>query len=151
MHKADRHIANVYEWIKENNKRVGGYSCDLIQHVFCIICEEDKDFIVDLANRQKLKGYVIKILYNTSKWQRTNYSKQLAENEVPTDIFEDVPDTVYEEIDIPLHKLHFYKAGILELYAALGNYRAVSRQTTIPISNIFDTVKKARKEIIKLL
>lgn len=151
MNEANTYISEVYLWVKNTHNKQGNYDDDLIQYVFCIICEEDKEFIVSLAKQGKLRSYVCKILFNTRRWQRTEYNKQLAANEIPTEVFKEVADYQYNEIEIPLNKLYWYKARVLELYAELGNYRAVSEKTTIPLCSIFNTVQQARKEIKKHL
>jgi len=151
VNEANTYISEVYLWVKNTHNKQGNYGEDLIQYVFCIICEEDKDFIVSLAKQGKLRSYVCKILFNTRRWQRTEYHKQLAANEIPTEVFKEVADQSYSEIEIPLNKLYWYKARVLELYAELGNYRAVSEKTTIPLCSIFNTVQQARKEIKKHL
>jgi len=151
LHKADRQISDVYVWVVDVHNKNIKYSIDLIQHVFVIICEQDKDFILDLASRGKLKAYVVRMLYNTNRWSKSNYAKEQATNEIPTESFADIPDEQFSEINIPLNKIYWYKAEVLKLYAEIGNYRGVAEKTGIPTASIFQTVKQAKNEIKRLL
>jgi hypothetical protein len=151
LSNANRQISDVYLWVINDYNKKCNYPLDLIQHVFLLVCEQDKDFIIQLATTGKLKGYVCKLLYNTNRWQRTEYSKQLAANEIPTENINDIADECYQEIIIPLHKIHWYKAEVLKIYAEIGNYRGVAEKTGIHHCSIFQTVKQAKNEIKRLL
>ena len=64
---------------------------------------------------------------------------------------EEIPQEEPEEIKIPLHKLYWYKAEILKLYAEHGTYQKVADLTQIPISSIYKTVQEARQELKKAI
>lgn len=121
---------------------------DIRQHCFLELFEKSEEFILDLHNRGKLKNYIIKILYNTSKWSCTNLHKQLGK-ETPTEIFNDSECEIYEEINIEpvLKSIYWYKAELIRLYAEHGTYQKVSDLTGIPLKSVYMTIIEARKEI----
>lgn len=142
----DTAIAEVYK------ECIATYGCnDLIQHVFKLVCELEENFINELIKNGKLRHYVAKLIYNTKRWQRTEWSKQKAVNEIPTESFNENAFEVYDEITIPLEKLHWFKSEILKLYVELGSYRAVAEKTTINVSAVHKYVKQAKKELKALL
>ena len=85
------------------------------------------------------------------RWERGSFRK-LEAKETP---LESLPDLVEEEvveiIVVPLDRIHWYEAKILELYAELGTYRKVAEATGIPHISIYHTVRNARKNIKKLI
>ena len=121
---------------------------DIKQHCFMELFEKSEEFIMELYNRGKLKNYIIKVLYNTSRWQFTNLSKQLGK-ETPTEFFEDHADDEYYEIDIEpvLKQVYWYKCDLIRLYAEHGTYQKVSDLTGIPLKSVYSTIVEARKEI----
>lgn len=123
---------------------------DIKQHCFMELFEKSEDFIMELYNRGKLKNYILKILYNTSRFHRTKFKLQLGKEE-PTEFFEDKPDQEYTEIDIEptLKKIYWYKSELVKLYSKLGTYQKVSDLTGIPLKSVYSAIVEARKEIIK--
>lgn len=121
---------------------------DIRQHCFLELFEKSEEFILDLYGRGKLKNYIIKILYNTSKWSCTNLHKQLGK-ETPTEVFNDSECEIYEEINIEpvLKSVYWYKAELIRLYAEHGTYQKVSDLTGIPLKSVYTTIIEARKEI----
>lgn len=122
---------------------------DVLQHTFTeLLCKPEAD-ILDLHARNKLTAYVAKMLVNMVRWQRSSFRK-LEAKETPLESLTDVLDEItVDEIVIPLHKIHWYEAKILELYAELRSYRKVSEATGIPHISIYHTVQNARKNIKK--
>jgi DNA-directed RNA polymerase specialized sigma24 family protein len=121
---------------------------DIKQHCFIELLEKDEEFIMDLHNRGKLKNYIVKVLYNTARFTRTSFTKQLGK-ETPTETFEDVPEEEYEEVSVNIENLHWYKREVLKLYAEQGTYQKVSDLTHIPMTSIYQTVLEARKQVLK--
>jgi len=147
---------------------------DIKQHCFLELFEKPEEFILDLYNRGKLKNYIIKILYNTSRWSCTNLHKQLGKDLLLTDLennyynnetevsgkiegkylehqeyiqFEQNPE--YEEINIEpvLKSVYWYKSELIRLYAEHGTFQKVSDLTGIPLKSVFTTIRDARIEI----
>lgn len=123
---------------------------DVLQHSFVELLLKDDDLIIDLAKRNKLLPFVTKVIYNMVKWQRSTW-KYTKSKEIYNGINYDnnVVEENEEEINIPLESLYWYEARILELYAEHGSYRKVEQITGISYVSIFNTVKKARKNIKK--
>ena len=96
-----------------------GLQDDIKQHCFLELFEKPEEFILDLYNRGKLRHYIVKVLYNTSRWSCTNLHKQLGK-ETPTEIFEDSPTDEYEEINIEPVIYVFFK-----LIVCIGNHYRV--------------------------
>ena len=121
---------------------------DIKQHCFLELFEKPEEFILDLYNRGKLRHYIVKVLYNTSRWSCTTFHKQLGK-ETPTEIFEDSPTDEYEEINIEpvLKDVYWYKTELLRLYAEHGTFQKVSDLTKIPLKSVYSTIVEARKEI----
>lgn len=121
---------------------------DIRQHCFLELFEKSEEFILDLHARGKLKNYIIKVMYNTSRWSRTTLSKQLG-NEIPTEAFTDTECDVYNEVDIEpaMEKIYWYEAGLIRLYAEHGTFQKVSDITKIPLKSVWTTIVEARKKI----
>lgn len=121
---------------------------DIKQHCFLELFEKDEALIMDLHERGKLKAYICKTLYNTARFTRTSFAKQLGREE-PTECLEDTIDEEYEEIELDLSNLHWYKREMIKLYAEQGTYKKVSDLTHIPFSSVYNTVLETRKQILK--
>jgi len=122
---------------------------EVLQHTFMELLSKPENEIIDLHLRNKLTAYVAKMLVNMVRWERGSFRK-LQSKEVT---FETLPDIIEDnEIEIlivPLDKIHWYEAKILELYAEHKTYRKVSEITGIPHISIFHTIKNARRNIKK--
>jgi len=134
-------IIDVYLECNQTYKNV-----DLIQNVFLKVYLLKEDFLIDLVQRKKLKHYIAKMLYNSNIDELRKKSK-----EVLTESFADTPEVLYNEIDIPLNKLPFLYAEILNMYSQLGTYRAVAKKTNINVSAVYKYVQIAKQEIKKLI
>jgi DNA-directed RNA polymerase specialized sigma24 family protein len=121
---------------------------DIKQHCFLELFEKPEEFILDLYNRGKLRHYIVKVLYNTSRWSCTTLHKQLGK-EIPTEEFTDSECEIYEEVNIEpvLQKVYWYKTELVRLYAEHGTYQKVSDLTGIPLKSVYMTIIEARKEI----
>lgn len=136
---------------------------DILQHCFLELFQKPPDFIIDLHDRGKLKAYIVKILYNTATYTKSSFAKQRGK-ETPTDFcaetrFEIISfenDEVervenYRQIACATSNIYWYKARLLELYANLGTYKAISQITGIPHTSVYNTIKEARKDVKRLL
>ena len=144
---------------------------DLKQHVFLELFEHSEDFILDLHNRGKLKSFIVKMMFNTSRFTKSKFSKEMGK-EISFGNFEEINEKVcqqsafeitrgvsdlrtkddeFEEMNCALSKIYWYKAEILKLYSELGTYKKVSLTTGIPVASVFATVNQARKEIKQLI
>lgn len=60
---------------------------------------------------------------------------------------EEFEDVLIAKVRAEIDNLHWYKAGLLNLYLKLGSFRAVAKQTRIPVMSIHSVVKPGLKEI----
>lgn len=119
---------------------------DLQQHVFCELLQKPEEAIIDLYNRKKLRGYISSMVWSISRMKRTNsFARQFGVNEVCTDDLPEIADSSYSELTPDLNKLNWYNSELLQLYAKLGSYKAVSDDTGIPVISVFNAVKEAKK------
>lgn len=136
---------------------------DIIQHVFTELYAKPDDFIFELEQRQKLKPYIVKQIWNLTHYTEDRFNRQYRTvRERATDFCEpsvyelrhyegprerrDAQDTV-AELKTHLSQMHWYKARVFELYAELGTYRAVSEVTGIPTTSVYRTVQELKKEL----
>lgn len=91
------------------------------------------------------KGFIFSFIYKTYIWQNGEFYRQLG-REVLCDNFPDVEDD-YDNIEIDIEHLYWYKKEVLKLYAKIGNLRELSKQTHIPVASLHRTITDARKEI----
>lgn len=117
-------------------------------------------FIISLHERNKLRAYVVKTIYNTANFPNSKHNRQLRRRtEIPTEAIEDRPDdsepydyeALVQDCAVKTEAIYWYNRDILKLYAELGSLRAVSEKTGIPRSSVCDAVLKARAAIKQLL
>jgi DNA-directed RNA polymerase specialized sigma24 family protein len=46
-----------------------------------------------------------------------------------------------------IEKVYWYNAELLKRYVALGNYRAVAKETGIPVKSVYNAIKAAKEQI----
>lgn len=123
---------------------------DVLQHTFLELLERPEQEIIDLHKRGKLTAYIAKMLYNMVYWQGSSFNRQ-AIKEVILETLPEIVEEELEEIIVPMNKLYWYDAKLLELYAEHGTYRKVAEITGIEYSGICKTVQRARKILKKHL
>ncbi len=131
---------------------------DLKAEVILILLEKDERELKDIHAKGALKFYTVRIIINliqskTSLFYK-RYRQPLAEltdrffADEMTDVEEriareDMGERAMSEID----NLYWYNSGILKLYLKHGNYRAIEKDTGIPYSSAYKTVKKSFQEL----
>ena len=130
---------------------------DLKQEVILIICELPDDKVLQLHRDKALEFFTVRVILNQIKSKTSPFAKtyravtqELTNNEIADDIEleerelrEMIEDMAIEEID----KLHWYNKGLIELYVKFGNFRAVAKETAIPFTSCYDTIRKSFQEI----
>lgn len=133
---------------------------DLRQEVILIICELDPDLLIGLWERRELEFYTVKVILTQTRGNRTSFYKKFRDSSVlHTDTFpelsasgidieerqlrEMIEDMAVEEVD----KLYWYNRGLIELYKKHGNFRAIEKETGIPYTSCFKSIKKSFTEI----
>lgn len=122
---------------------------DVLQCTFTELLLKDEKLILDLYLRNKLMAYIVKMIYNMVRWERGSFRSSQSKEVFVEELPEVVDEQKIEIIVVPLQKIHWYEAKILELYAELGTYRKVAEVTGIPHISIFHTVQNARRNIKK--
>jgi DNA-directed RNA polymerase specialized sigma24 family protein len=154
---------------------------DVKQHAFLTLFEKDEAFILDLHERDKLRNYVVKVIYNTANFNEGKFQReQRRSTEIPcsfeTDQETDRPldvhalkiydhicngarddenamdyEALVESCPVILDELYWYDKAILKLYAEHGSYRKVAKVTGIPFRSIGESVNRAQAAAKKLL
>ena len=124
---------------------------DLRQHLFLTLLEKPEAFILELHSRGKLQHYVVSTLFNLVRWQTGTFNK----TKLREVLVEELPELTEEiQTDAPvveLERLYWYEARMLELYAEHRSYRKIEALTGINYVSVFNTIKKARANIKKLI
>ena len=128
---------------------------DLKAEVFLILCEMDETKLIGLYERNELKYYMVRIMLNMIKSDRSSFFKnyrnyvELLENDV--EVFESNPEETYNKIEVHLQNLHWYNRELFKLYALdfKKNAKELSRKTGIPYMSIVRSINKTKAEIKK--
>ena len=128
---------------------------DLKAEVFLILCEMDEEKLIGLYERNELKYYMVRIMLNMIKSDRSSFFKnyrnyvELLENDV--EVVEADPSETYEKIELHLQNLHWYNRELFKLYALdfKKNAKELSRKTGIPYMSIVRSINKTKAEIKK--
>lgn len=137
------------------------YVDDLHSEIVAKIIEKGDDLneIKDLFHYFFAFAYRIINDYRISKMYGYNYNR-LDSNYLKDDNYINYVDYNYELL--PSDKLYLllepnkndtfrddYKKKLFKIYLEVGNYRDLSKSLKIPISNIRETLKKFKKELLK--
>ena len=128
---------------------------DLKAEVFLILCEMDESKLIGLYERNELKYYMVRIMLNMIKSDRSSFFKnyrnyvELLENDV--EVYETNPEETYNKIEVHLQNLHWYNRELFKLYALdfKKNAKELSRKTGIPYMSIVRSINKTKAEIKK--
>lgn len=128
---------------------------DLKAEVFLILCEMDESKLIGLYERNELKYYMVRIMLNMIKSDRSSFFKnyrnyvELLENDV--EVFESNPEETYNKIEVHLQNLHWYNRELFKLYALdfKKNAKELSRKTGIPYMSIVRSINKTKAELKK--
>jgi hypothetical protein len=130
---------------------------DLKSEVFLILCEMEEEKLIGLYQRNELKYYMVRIMLNMIKSDRSNFFKnyrnytELFENDQEVPIVESDPEESYQKIELHLQNLHWYNRELFKLYALdfKKNAKELSRKTGIPYMSIVRSINKTKAEIKK--
>ena len=127
---------------------------DLRQEVAYIVFQYDRTKIIELEEKGKqvFKFWIVRICCNqtNSKYGKFGrlYSSLLPVEDILKFVKEEEPidnsQEVFESISKIVDGLYWYDQEILKMYVDLGSVRKVSKQTGIPHTSIFITIKKIR-------
>jgi transposase-like protein len=127
---------------------------DLRQEVAYIVLQYDAEKIAELEakGKQVFKFWIVRICCNqtNSKYGKFGrlYGSLLPVEDIMKFVKEDEPIDNSQEVADGISKivegLYWYDQEILKMYVDLGSVRKVSKQTGIPHTSIFITIKKIR-------
>jgi hypothetical protein len=126
---------------------------DLKAEVFLVLCEMEDEKLVGLYNRNELKFYIVRIMLNMIKSDRSTFYKNYRNYTefVDQDFVSDDYDktNMFEKLEANMNGLHWYNKEILKLYAIdfKKNAKELSRKTGIPYMSIIRTINKTKKQM----
>ena len=127
---------------------------DLKAEVFLVLCEMNEDKLIGMYERNELKFYIVRIMLNMIKSDRSNFYKsyrnytEYVDNDTEAEVNFDKLDLV-DKLEKNLEGLHWYNKEILKLYAIdfKKNAKELSRKTGIPYMSIVRTINKTKKQM----
>ncbi len=115
----------------------------------------DEPKLVGMYNRNELKFYIVRIMLNMIKSDRSTFYKnyrnhiEFTGNEGAKELnkLNEEPTELFEKLERNLEDLHWYNKEILKLYAIdfKKNAKELSRKTGIPYMSIVRTINKTKK------
>lgn len=130
---------------------------DLKAEVFLILCEMEEEKLIGLYERNELKYYMVRIMLNMIKSDRSTFFKnyrnytELTETDKEIQSVEADAEESYQKIEVHLQNLHWYNRELFKLYALdfKKNAKELSRKTGIPYMSIVRSINKTKAEIKK--
>jgi hypothetical protein len=127
---------------------------DLKAEVFLVLCEMNEEKLIGMYERNELKFYIVRIMLNMIKSDRSNFYKsyrnytEYVDNDTESEVNFDKSDLV-DKLEKNLEGLHWYNKEILKLYAIdfKKNAKELSRKTGIPYMSIVRTINKTKKQM----
>lgn len=137
---------------------------DLYQYTILYLLEMDEKKLVRIYKEGGIRMYVARIIYINVNSSRSQFRKQFTStdtlNFIPDTIM-DVPEGVSESLEkvekkikeevLFCHQKNVYPASVklLEIYAELGSYQAVSDATRIPYKTVRRHIQGLTEKIRK--
>lgn len=128
---------------------------DLRQEVAVIVLEYDSEKLRELEakGKQVFKFWIVRICCNQTNSKYGKFGRMYAALVPVEDIVKfikeeeeiDNSQAVADSISKIVEGLYWYDQEILKMYVELGSVRKVSKQTGIPHTSIFITIKNIRK------
>lgn len=122
------------------------------QHTFEELLKKPEQKIIELFEKNQLKAYVAGMLFKQAYGYKSSYRRlnkvNVSTDQLPEIATEPIPEPLQ---NVPLEKIYWFDAKIIELYATHGSYRKVSAVTGIEQSTICRTVQRARMQLKKLM
>jgi hypothetical protein len=128
---------------------------DLKAEVFLVLCEMNEDKLKGMYERNELKFYIVRIMLNMIKSDRSTFYKNYRNHIEFVDVDKDFEIINYDKMDLidklekNLEGLHWYNKEILKLYAIdfKNNAKELSRKTGIPYMSLVRTINKTKKQM----
>lgn len=168
----DKIISDHYnnpEVVSFFKKIAGDWWEELRQDVFLILCEYNKDKIIDMNSKKALKFFIVRITLNQYRSKNSKFYYQNIKNNnlgialtnddmvksadailFSNQIYDTQGESAYEiierriqNVENVIEDLRYFEREVLKLYLELGTYKNVSLKTGIPIRTIANGVKNA--------
>jgi hypothetical protein len=128
---------------------------DLKQEVILKICEMPEEKLLSLHESKVLEFYTVRVIINEIRNPNNSFAKKYRgiSEEITNEPHSPDPDfkerEVLEELQQvainEIQNLYWYDKELLLTYLRLGSYRAVTEYTGIPVTSIFNSLKKSMK------
>lgn len=126
---------------------------DLKAEVFLVLCEMNEDKLVGLYERNELKFYIVRIMLNMIKSDRSTFYKnyrnytEFVDQGFASDQYDKTD--MFDKLELNMDGLHWYNKEMLKLYAIdfKKNAKELSRKTGIPYMSIIRTINKTKKQM----
>lgn len=126
---------------------------DLKAEVFLVLCEMNEDKLVGLYERNELKFYIVRIMLNMIKSDRSTFYKnyrnytEFVDQGFASDEYDKTD--MFDKLELNMDGLHWYNKEMLKLYAIdfKKNAKELSRKTGIPYMSIIRTINKTKKQM----
>ncbi len=128
---------------------------DLKMEVMVIVCEWPDDKVIKMHTDKVLEFCVVRVILNQIKSKSSPFAKKYRRPMV--EMTRDIPDVADEQTEEAhefqqavidsVDDLYWYNKEMLQLYIKHGNYRAVHKETGIPFTSCYDTIKKTMKQL----
>lgn len=127
---------------------------DLKAEVGLILCELPESRLIELADKNELKFFTVRIVLNLIKSFNSPFYKKFRKHQ--TEELSNIEIAYDSDLDVKLTRelaldhidnLYWYDKEMLMLYLKHGNYRAIEKETGIPWESAYKSIQKSCKEI----
>lgn len=136
---------------------------DLKAEVITVLCELNEEKIQRLHNDKSLGFYAVRIILNMVRNKEHPFQKKFRSVHIELTNQDVADDYNLEEAQIrqtledatleAINGLYWYDAELVRLYMKHGNFRALQKDTGIPLASCYRTIKNAfntlKKESVK--
>lgn len=125
---------------------------DLRQELYLVLCEQSEERLFEMYTKGWIKYFLVRTICNMAKSDRSTFFKTFRKTFVEYGDHHDKPDELFDEdmmlkVNKVMGELHWYEREILMAFSETGNITEISRDTKIPVSSLYKTIRKVRKTI----
>jgi hypothetical protein len=139
---------------------------DLWMECILIMLEYDNAKLNEIYDKKQLRFYFVRIVSNQinsktspfyKKYKKENFKYIDANAEVSDENLLEMDEIEFDDEDLWIKyakisgELYWYDRELFELYVKLGSYRAVSKETGIPLRSIGTNLKATREFLARRL
>ena len=125
---------------------------DLRQELYLVLCEQSEEKLMEMYTKGWIKYFLVRTICNMAKSDRSTFFKTFRKTFIEYGEHHDRADEVFDEemmmkVNKSMGELHWYEREVFVAYAEVGNITEISRETKIPVSSLYKTIRKVRKTI----